>query len=170
MLKKLGVIIVCLTLVGCNGFKLRGSLVIPKYLRTVYITPCEPYEPLQSLLRARLKRNNVTVVNYADPNVTILEISKPTIKQQVLAYGSSGEVQRYNLTLTVNYTLISKGENAQQTSRSIMRSRELNRSNNMLLSNEGEEQIVKRELLNEAVSEILRQITLGPQQNDDHPC
>ncbi len=170
MLKKLGIIIVCLTLIGCNEFKLRGSLVIPQYLRTVYISPCEPYEPLQSVLRARLKSNNVKVVNYADANVTTLEVSKPTTKQQVLAYGSSGEVQRYNLTLTVTYTLITKGNNAQRISHTIIRSRELNRSNNMLLSNEGEEQIVKRELLNEAVSEILRQITSLQQQNADHSC
>jgi outer membrane lipopolysaccharide assembly protein LptE/RlpB len=169
VLKHLGIVIVCLSLVGCNGFKLRGSFVVPKYLSTLYISPCEPYEPLQSVLRARLKRNNVKVVNYADANVTVLEVSRPTTKQQVLAYGSSGEVQRYNLTLTVTYTLIIKGDNPQRTSRTITRSRELNRSNNMLLSNEGEEQIVKRELLSEAVSEILRQIT-RPQHNDDNPC
>lgn len=170
MLKRLGIIIVCLSLIGCNGFKLRGSLVIPTYLRTVYISPYEPYEPLQSILRARLKGNNVKIVNYADPNVTTLEVSRATMKQQVLAYGSSGEVQRYNLTLTVTYTLIAKGDNVQRINRTITRSRELNRSNNMLLSNEGEEQIVKRELLNEAVSEILRQITSRPQHNDDNPC
>lgn len=170
MLKRLGIIIVCLTLIGCDGFKLRGSLVVPQYLRTVYISPYEPYEPLQSALRARLKSNNVKVINHADANVTMLEVSRATTKQQVLAYGSSGEVQRYNLTLTVTYTLITKGDNAQRISRTITRSRELNRSNNMLLSNEGEEQIVTRELLNEAVSEILRQITSRPHHNDDNPC
>lgn len=170
MLKKLSIIIVCLSLVACNGFKLRGSLVIPQYLSTVYISPCEPYEPLQSALRARLKSNNVRIVNHADANVTVLEVSRPTTKYQVLAYGSSGEVQRYNLTLTVTYTLIIKSDNAQRISGTITRSRELNRSNNMLLSNEGEEQIVKRELLNEAVSEILRQITSRPKHNDDNPC
>ncbi len=170
MLKQLGIIIVCLILAGCDGFKLRGSFVIPQYLRTVYISPCEPYEPLQSALRARLKRNNVKIANHSDENITILEVSKPTSQYQVLAYGSSGEVQRYNLTLTVTYTLITKGDNAQRISRTITRSRELNRSNNMLLSNEGEEQIVKRELLNEAVSEILRQITSRPRHNDDNPC
>lgn len=170
MLKKLSIVYLTLILVGCNGFKLRGSLVIPEYLRTVYVYPYDQYEPLQSLLLARLKSYNVKIVTYASDEVTRLNLSRPVFKQQVLAYGSSGEIQRYNITLTVTYTLSIKGENAQQTNRTITRSRELNRSNNMLLSNEGEEQTVKSELLNEAVNEILRQITAQAHNNNSNPC
>lgn len=154
----------------CCGFKLRGSFSVPTYLRTVYVAPYEPYEPLQSELRARLKNNNVKILKQPSDNVTVLDVSRPVFQQQVLAYGSSGEVQRYNLSLTVTYTLIIKGEHPQRTNRTVTRSRELNRSNNMLLSNEGEEQVIKRELLNEAVSEILRQITSQPHDNADKPC
>ena len=93
MLKKLSLLILCLTLIGC-GFKLRGSLVIPQYLRTVYITPYEPYEPLQTVLRLRLKNNNVKILTKPNTNVTMLEVSRPSSSEHVLAYGSSGEVQR----------------------------------------------------------------------------
>lgn len=180
MFKKIIILTICfLTLIGC-GFKLRGSLVIPNYLRTVYITPYQPYEPLQSELRARLKNNHVKIIRHNDPKVTCLEISKPSIDEQVLAYGSSGEVQRYRLSLTVSYTLITRGQKPIHLQRTITKSRELNRSNNMLLSNEGEEQVVKNELLREAVGEILRQITSQNQDSynqassslttDDNPC
>lgn len=167
MLKKLSLLILSITLMGC-GFHLRGSLTIPAYLRTVYIAPYEPYEPLQSMLRMRLKNNNVKILTSPNAKVTMLEISKPSTSQQVLAYGSSGEVQRYKLSVTVSYTLNIRGDKSQQIHRTIVRSRELNRSNNMLLSNEGEEQLVKKELLGEVVSEILRQITAVT--TDDNPC
>jgi LPS-assembly lipoprotein len=166
MLKKLSLLILSITLMGC-GFHLRGSLTIPSYLRTVYIAPYEPYEPLQSMLRMRLKNNNVKILTNPNAKVTTLEISKPSSGQQILAYGSSGEVQRYKLSVTVAYTLNIPGK-SQKIQRTIIRSRELNRSNNMLLSNEGEEQLVKKELLGELVSEMLRQITTVT--TDDNPC
>ena len=180
MLKKISILTICfLTLIGC-GFTLRGSLVIPDYLRTVYISPYQPYEPLQSELRARLRNNHVKIIRNNDPKVTCLEVSKPSTNEQVLAYGSSGEVQRYKLSLTVSYTLITRGPKSIHLSRTITKSRELNRSNNMLLSNEGEEQVVRNELLREAVGEILRQITsqnnnednssASSLTTDDYPC
>lgn len=159
-------LILTLALSGCCGFKLRGSLDVPEYLRTVYITPYEPCEPFQNALRARLHENKVHVLSQPNANVTILEISKVTSNDQTLAYGSSGEVQRYKLSLTVSYTLIVRDNNNFRIQRSITRTRELNRTNNLLLSNEGEAQIVKQELLNEAVNELLRQITTRPKHKE----
>lgn len=160
------IIMLALSLSACCGFKLRGSLDVPEYLRTVYITPYEPCEPFQSALRTRLRENKVHILAQPSANVTVLEISKVTSSEQTLAYGSSGEVQRYKLSLTVSYTLIVRDKNNLRIQRSITRTRELNRTNNLLLSNEGEAQIVKQELLNEAVNELLRQITTRPKHKE----
>src|SRR5690349_2294218 len=150
MLKTALAIICCVTLSACCGFKMRGDLEIPNYLKTVYITPNAPYDPLQSAVRARLKQYNVKIVAQPSPKTTTLELSKVTSGTEALAEGSSGEIQRYKVSVNVSYTL-NVPENKYKTRRTITRSRELNRSINMLLSNEGEEQIVKKELLNEAV-------------------
>lgn len=152
---------------GCFGFKMRGDLNIPPYLRTVYIAPNEPYEPLQREIRKQLLAHNVKILNSPANNVTKLSLSKPISTEEVLAVGSSGEVQRYKLSISAGYTL--SGSNKLYLQQSITRTRELNRSNNMLLSNEGEAQIVKRELLQETVNEILRQITTKPSRIDDQP-
>lgn len=159
----------CLTLAGCCGFKMRGDLNVPPYLKTVYITPNEPYEPLQQSIRAQLKAHNVKILQQPKDNIAVLQLGKPTSNEQVLAVGSSGEVQRYQLSVSVSYTLTVPGANKLNLQRSITRTRELNRSNNMLLSNEGEAQVVKRELLHETVQEILRQITARPKHKDNNP-
>ncbi len=169
MLKTAILFVLCLSLAGCCGFKMRGDLDIPKYLKTVCITPNEPYDPLQRAVRAQLKANKVKIVSQPTGNVAVLHLNKATSGEEVLAFGSSGEVQRYKLSVYVSYTLTVKGTHNITLQRSITRSRELNRSNNMLLSNEGEAQIVKRELLNETVNEILRQITARPQHKDNNP-
>lgn len=162
-------LIICVNLAGCCGFKMRGKLDVPPYLRTVCVTPYEPYEPLQRAVREQLIANKVKIVANPTGNIAVLQLSKPTTSEQVLAVGSSGEVQRYQLSLSVSYTLTRKDANNTNLQRSITRTRELNRSNNMLLSNEGESQIVQRELLNEAVYEILRQITARPKQTNNQP-
>ncbi len=146
---------------------MRGDLDIPPYLRTVYITPCEPYEPLQRAVRAQLCGHGVQILNTPTEHSAILRLDKPVSSDEVLAVGSSGEVQRYQLSVSTTFQL--QTSNNLQLQRSITRTRELNRSNNMLLSNEGEAQIVKRELLDEVVAEILRQITTRPQHKDLNP-
>lgn len=179
-LLRLSVLTICLfTLVGCFGFKLRGSYSFPTYLRTVYITPNDPYETFQRELRYRLKRNNIKVLCQATDQITTLEVTKPEIKEEVLAYNSSGQVQRSRLVYSVTYQLITKGKDGFKEKRTITRTRELSKTGNMLLTNESEEQIVRKELLNETINELLRQLTSRPTNNapvedttttDDNPC
>jgi LPS-assembly lipoprotein len=149
MLKNLKVvkltIITCLMIsLGACGFKLRGDLTIPSYLQTVYISPNDPYESFQRELRYRLKRHNVNIVNRASPDVTELEVSKPEISKQLLAESTSGQGQRFKLIFSIKYKIRSKDKESSQEQRSITRSRELSKTNNMLLSDENEEQLVKK--------------------------
>lgn len=176
MLKKILVIFISITLVGCCGFKLRGSHTIPAYLKTIYITPDLPYDPFQRALRARLTRYKVKLACEPGKNIAILELSQPAISEQALAWGPDGQVQRFKYILTVSYTLITRDV---KYSRTITRTRELSRSNNQLLSNESEKQVIHKELLDEAVNELLRQITSTSPHNaavlndthiDNNPC
>lgn len=147
-----------LMLCGC-GFKLRGTITIPSYLQTVYITPNDPYEVFQRELRYRLISNKVRIANQPMDGITTLEVSKPEVKEEVLAFGATDQAQRYRLIFTIKYKITAKGADVAQDQRTITRSREITKSNNLLLTNESEEQLVQRELLLEAVTELLRQIT-----------
>lgn len=169
MYKNIFIILICVALAACGGFKLRGNLEIPQYLKTVYITPYDPYEPLQVEVRARLRNENVKILDKSAQNVARLELSKPTSGQENLAYGPTGEVQRYRLSVSVAFKFKTYGKDGFELNRTITRTRELNRTSNALLSNEGEEQVVKSELLREVVSELLRQITTRPRYKEAEP-
>lgn len=172
------IVILALSVFGC--FKLRGSLVIPDYLRVICIVPNDPYEPFQRELRYRLAKNKVQVLSSPKPGVTVLELAKPEIGAQALAYSSSDQVQRYTLNYTVNYNLITAGTEQIRAKSSITRSREISQTNNLLLTNESEERLVQKELLAETVTELLRQITTvrphnkesvaDSSTNVDNPC
>ncbi len=156
------VIIALLGLTGC-GFKMRGSLEIPEYLKVVYLPTNDPYDPLQRELRYRLKQNHVRVIDHPQKDVTTVEVWGPDMGEEVIAFGSSGQVQRYRLSMTIRYRVLTrKGIENLNEIRSITRMRELSQSNNALLSNESEKQTVKNELLNETVTELLRQLTTRP--------
>ena len=161
------------------GFKMRGDLTIPSYLQTVYITPNDPYESFQRELRYRLAKHKVTILKQTSADVTVLEVSKPEITQELLAESTSGQGQRLRLNFTIKYKLTIKDKSFVHEQRSITRSRELSKTNNLLLSDENEEQLVKRELLLETVNELLRQLSTRPvhkesmpgsSTSDDNPC
>lgn len=154
--------LLCVGLLGCDGFKLRGYASKNVYLNKLYISPYAPYEPFQRKLRENLKNLNIIIVEAPQANVTRLELASPTTSEQLLAYSSSGEAQRFRLTFSIAYTLIIPGNPPLQKQQTVTRFSELNRSNNMLLSNDSQEQIIKQELLDMAVDELIRQIMIRP--------
>ena len=160
LIKIISVVTLLLTVIGCGAFKQRGSLVIPDYLTTVYLTPDDPYEPLQRRLRYTLQKKQVRIINYPSDGVTNIYVSKPIIGRDVLASGPSGQVQRFRLTISTNFRLEIKSE--PKIERTITRSREVSINNDKLLANESAEQIIRNELLTEIVNELLRQFTTRP--------
>jgi len=162
---------------GC-GFKQRGSFQIPSYLTAVYIYPNDPYEFLQRELRQQLLKNKITIVNQPTAESATLEVSAPIFNKQILARGPSGQVQRFRLSMSTNYKIITKDKQHSTENRSIVRSREVSITNDHLLSNENSEQIIRKELLTETVNELLRQFTrplhkaavLDSSSADKNPC
>lgn len=175
MLRTAFIVLICIAISGCCGFKLRGIYTIPEYLRCIYITPDDPYEPFQREARWLLAKHHVCIVCEPKPGLPTLELGRPNISEQTLAVGNDGQVQRYQIKLEVTYRLITPDV---KYTRTIVRSRELSRNNNQLLSNETEKQTVHRELLEEAAQELIKRLASGPPhtvqsdaaETDNNPC
>lgn len=161
---------------ACCGFKLRGSYNIPKYLKCIHIRPYEPYSELQRELIKVLQKHKVIIVCNPHDKTTTLDLSQPKISEDSLAIGPDGQVTRYKYEVAVTYTL--SIDDARYT-KTVVRDRELTRSNSQMLSNQSELQKIHQELIREIVMEIMRQITNKSPYNiqitndvtvDTNPC
>lgn len=177
VVKVITILTIASTIVGC-GFRQRGSYQIPDYLKVVCIEPNDPYEFLQRELRYQLAKSNIKVVDKPTPEAAILKISEPIVNKQILARGSSGQVQRFSLSMSTQYILSTQDQKYSTESRAIIRSREVSITNDKLLPNENAEQIIRKELLTETINELLRQFSrplhkaseLDSPKVDNNPC
>ena len=102
---KCSVSVLILTIIAGCGFHLRGAIMFPTWLKSVYITPDDPYEPLQKNIRRILERNKITVVTEISKKTAVLELTTPDFTESILALNASGQAQRFRLTITFKYTL-----------------------------------------------------------------
>ena len=104
--------LMALVLVDC-GFKLRGSLDISQELSPLYLQQNSVFE-LGRELKTILSTNNIEVVkNPGSANATIILHSEGE-SNRVLSVDGSGQAREYQLTYTVNFSIILKGQEAGQ--------------------------------------------------------
>lgn len=153
------VTIVLLTLnIGC-GFKLRGNVTIPVEIKTVTIVPNNPNEDLQRNLRRVLVKKGVTIVAPDTKNVAQLHISEPTFSEQVLAVSNSNNLpERLKLQVSFNYSILDKNKKIVKSSTTIISNKDFSIDPNNLLSADNEREVIKRELYQEAINKLIRQI------------
>ena len=147
-----------LCIAGC-GFQLRGVVPLPKDLHTLSIKPDDPYEPFQRELRRNLVKNKVNVLG-SDTKLqhNVLVLTKQSINDEVIGYSPSGQPQKIRVIYTVGYKLLDNKGNTLIENNTLSRSRELNRNTQVLLSSNRERQNIIRELNNEVVHALLRQL------------
>ena len=101
-----------LALVAC-GFKLRGSLDISQELSPLYLQQNSVFE-LGRELKSILSTNGIEVAkNDASANASII-LHNEGMSNRVLSVDGSGQAREYQLTYTVSFSIVLKGQQAQQ--------------------------------------------------------
>ena len=147
-----------ISLIGC-GFHLRGTLIIPKELKTIRIMPNTPNEDLQRKLRTNLKKNGVKIVSAETKKVTTLTLSKPVFSEEVIAIGANNQPQRIRLIINFNYHLHDKTGELIKGPITITSFRDFSIDPLNLLSSNSERNIIKNELYTSALSKLMRSVT-----------
>ena len=145
-----------LLLSGC-GFHLRGSFVIPEGLKQLIVMPDDPYQPFQRQLRYTLKKRGIDIVapGYKAPTLTIHD---ENYSQQVLGLSPTGQAQQFRMFLNLSYSLKSiKGQELRANT--IRVSKDFSADPNTVLSNDSGISIYKQELQQEAILQLIRQLT-----------
>lgn len=150
--------ILILFIAGC-GFHLRGTVSIPKSLRTLAVYPNNPYEPFQRELRSKLENKNVKILPANTKNIASLHISEPTFSEQVIAIGDNNQPGQLRLYINVTYSLYDKNEKLIQGPTTVTSSKDFSVNPNDILGADTEREAIKNELRSNATSNILRKIS-----------
>ena len=151
-----GVFLVVMVVAGC-GFQLRGNYTFPTALQQLYISPADPFAPLQKDIRRSLRRSGIAVLEQPQEHVAILTLTEPTFNEQVLATAANISTQRVLLTISFQYQ-VNLNNKILRPMTNIQLSREFSRAPNAPLSGGNERRLVQKELLQEGVNQLMHQL------------
>ena len=145
-----------LLLAGC-GFHLAGKRPLPPALASVYIDSVMPYQvsepPLETALRAGLRRRGADVAGEMDKAKTIVRLSEMKDRREVLSVGPDGKASEYLLVSSVRYEVISGGR-ALLPPDTLSASRDYSFQPAQVLAKEAEEQRL-REFIQGELAELI---------------
>lgn len=101
-----------LALVDC-GFKLRGSLDISKELSPLFLQHNSVFE-LGRELKSILSTNNIEVAKDAGSANAMIILHNESKGSRVLSVDGSGQAREYQLSYTVNFSIVLKGQLSDQ--------------------------------------------------------
>ncbi len=162
---RLWIVVVALLLSAC-GFQLRGAYTLP--FDTLYIA-----QPEVSELRAVIKRNveastQTRIVDDAKVAQATLAVLVDAPVKKIMSLNSAGRVREYQLERNFTFRVVdAKGQEFVPTS-TIRIAREMTFDDAALLSKEGEEVLLWRDIQNDLVQQLMRRLAAGklkPQGN-----
>jgi LPS-assembly lipoprotein len=98
------IFILLFTITSC-GFHVRGSMPLAPPLHQLYLQTSDPYGDLAHNLRQYLKASGVHLTEKEEEATAILHIISEVKGQQLLGISGTQQVQQYNLTLTVTFSV-----------------------------------------------------------------
>ena len=104
--------IMALALVDC-GFKLRGSLDISQELSPLYLQQNSVFE-LGRELKSILSTNNIEVAKDAASANALIILHNESKDSRVLSVDGSGQAREYQLSYTVKFSIVLKGQKSTQ--------------------------------------------------------
>lgn len=141
--------------VGC-GFHLRTD-TLASYVSSVDVTGPSSPRIVRSLERD-LSEIGVVVENSSNPDVRI-QVNEHNIEKEASLLAPLGGMIEYELTLTVNYKIGLPNIDEASEALSITATRPVKVNAEDLLSTSTEDQLVRRELVDMIVDEIIRNIS-----------
>jgi LPS-assembly lipoprotein len=149
-------IVLASVLLSACGFQLRGAYSLP--FDTLYVA-----QPEVSELRAVIKRNieastQTRVVGDAKQAQATLQVLADAPVKKILSLNSAGRVREYQLERTFTFRLVDAKNQEYLPTSTIRISREMTFDDTALLSKEGEEVLLWRDIQNDLVQQLMRRL------------
>jgi LPS-assembly lipoprotein len=156
-MKKLIALLLTTTMLTACGWHLRGSIALPEDLNSIHLSAEDTHGSLINDMQRALISNNINVVeSSADANYSIKLLGERS-KRRAASVGGDALASEYELTMEVDYS-IDRGEEPllEKDTARVIRTYDYNR--NQVLGSSGEEDIIKAEMRNELIQQIVRRL------------
>jgi LPS-assembly lipoprotein len=151
-----------LLLASC-GFQLRGVASLP--FSTLYVQAASTSHFAQQLKRAVRAGSSTQIAETPEKAEVILQVVNELQEKQILSLSGGGRVSEYQLRYRVSFRL-TDGKNREHIPTSeIVLKRDLSYSDDQALSKESEEQLLYRDMRDDAVQQLVRRLQAAKLQS-----
>ncbi|HQR04156.1 MAG: hypothetical protein JSR19_08720 [Proteobacteria bacterium] len=159
-MKAIAALLSLLLLAAC-GFHLRGSSDLP--FDTLYIGLPESSDLRAQIARTIEASSKTRIVRTPQESQAILTVTSNTLVKNILSLNSAGRVREYELVQTFSFHVDNgKGGTFLPQSDIVIR-RDMSYSDDQILSKEAEEVLLRRDMQNDLVQQLLRRLaTIHP--------
>jgi len=147
-----------IALVGC-GFHLRGAVVIPESLKTIYIQGIDLTQGLGEELKNALSDNGVNVVKSYQKDSAILTILENKYERRVLSVGSDAKASEYSLYGLVQFKVTDGEGGILSEPQDVEAMRDYQFDQTQVLGKSDEESSLREDLNRQLVQSILRRLS-----------
>ena len=142
-------------LTGC-GFHLRGNFTLP--FETLCLDMEENSKFTATLSRMLRASSNVKLVSDPATAEAILRVTKNTSSRDVLSYSTSGRAREYQLKNVITFTVTTPDGREYLPATTLTALRDITYDESDYLSRDDEEAMIKNEMQNDLISQMIRRI------------
>ena len=153
---RLSTAILCLLLASC-GFHLRGQAALP--FETMYVSGSAGFRTL--LTRAVRAGSNTRIVDNQKEAQVILQVVGEQNERVILSLSGSGRVRELQLRYRISYRLTDNDSREILPTTEVQLKRDLTYSDTDVLGKEQEEQLLIRDMRNDAVQQVVRRLQVA---------
>lgn len=155
------ILLACALLLTACGFQLRGSSDLP--FETLYIALPESSELHAQLTRTVQASSKTRVVASAAEAQAVFAVTADNQSKNILSLSSAGRVREYELVRTFAFRVHdAKGQELVPAGQIVLR-RDISFADDQILSKENEEALLRRDMQNDLVQQLLRRFTAAKQ-------
>jgi len=156
-LYRVSLVILIICLLNSCGFHLREQKTLPPQLHKLIISPNQPWDRFQLLLKRQLASAGASFSQHH--SASTLKLTRVYLSESTVAFGPDGQVHRARLDYTVHFSVENSKNEVILPNQTILIRRDYRINSNSKLSSDDEKAIIIEEMQRDAVDQVIQRLT-----------
>lgn len=153
------IILLCAPLLSCCGFHLRGKINVSGYMHSLYLQTSSEFTPLSQALEKAFSSNGIELASSSNQAKLTLRVYNEQRQHMLMTIAASQQNRQYKLNYSLQYAIYNPAGHLILGPKTIVESRTQIIQANQLLDNNSETQQLYDSMRNQAIDELLYQLT-----------